>query len=557
MSAEQADEAEAALCQDIFDAASQGRVAAVRHFLRGNAALVNEESTTGRSLLHLAMDTDVVELMELLLRSHADVNFADWLGQTVLHLACARSLDPPIGVLRLLDARAQVNEIDEFGLTPLHKAAERGQVALIQSLLEAQANACATTPEGITPLGLAREGLHSAAVEVLQHPDLYVDLEPFRWDQASGRVPRGASPVSALSTGEVMPTPASPLRRPGEVLRTTSPLRRAGEVSPTSMPSRVSQASPRSGKASSTSPRRTVEVQTSPLFRTNQASPRSPSTQESRTSSFIMAGEAFQSSPRAGQASRPSSRPRAGQVSSTAPCRARQGSSRSSPSRASQASPSSSRSSQVAVSFARYSTNLLDAAEKGLLGDVRHFLRLDPTAVRSSYLSGQTALHGAASKGHVDVVRELLRRRALLDSATELGHTPLHLAARAGHVDVVNALRHAKAQVQMAGQGCWTALHLAAAAGHSDVIHALLVVAKARANSVNEDGQTPLHLAAAGGHAGAVKELLRTAGFLRKAVDHEGRSARFLAVAKGHAEVVQILSEHQDQCRTYRQAGAS
>eukprot|EP00913_Durusdinium_trenchii_P005380 g5016.t1 len=181
MSAEQADEAEAALCQDIFDAASQGRVAAVRHFLRGNAALVNEESTTGRSLLHLAMDTDVVELMELLLRSHADVNFADWLGQTVLHLACARSLDPPIGVLRLLDARAQVNEIDEFGLTPLHKAAERGQVALIQSLLEAQANACATTPEGITPLGLAREGLHSAAVEVLQHPDLYVDLVRLGW----------------------------------------------------------------------------------------------------------------------------------------------------------------------------------------------------------------------------------------------------------------------------------------------------------------------------------------------------------------------------------------
>lgn len=34
-------------------------------------------------------------------------------------------------------------------------------------------------------------------------------------------------------------------------------------------------------------------------------------------------------------------------------------------------------------------TNLLDAAEKGLLGDVRHFLRLDPTAVRSSYLSGR------------------------------------------------------------------------------------------------------------------------------------------------------------------------
>ena len=37
--------------QDIFDAASQGRVAAVRHFLRGNAALVNEESTTGALVL--------------------------------------------------------------------------------------------------------------------------------------------------------------------------------------------------------------------------------------------------------------------------------------------------------------------------------------------------------------------------------------------------------------------------------------------------------------------------------------------------------------------------
>lgn len=56
------------------------------------------------------------------------------LGQTVLHLACARSLDPPIGVLRLLDARAQVNEIDEFGPETRRSSAGLDEVDHVGSL---------------------------------------------------------------------------------------------------------------------------------------------------------------------------------------------------------------------------------------------------------------------------------------------------------------------------------------------------------------------------------------------------------------------------------------
>lgn len=46
---------------------------------------------------------------------------------------------------------------------------------------------------------------------------------------------------------------------------------------------------------------------------------------------------------------------------------------------------------------------------------------------------GSTALHIAASKGHLDAVRVLLRNSVEIDKKGRGGMTAIHMAAQAGH----------------------------------------------------------------------------------------------------------------------------
>lgn len=45
------------------------------------------------------------------------------------------------------------------------------------------------------------------------------------------------------------------------------------------------------------------------------------------------------------------------------------------------------------------------------------------------FQNGLNALHLAAKDGHLDVVRELLKRGAVVDAATKKGNTALHIAS--------------------------------------------------------------------------------------------------------------------------------
>lgn len=56
-------------------------------------------------------------------------------------------------------------------------------------------------------------------------------------------------------------------------------------------------------------------------------------------------------------------------------------------------------------------------------------------------LSNSTALHTAATQGHIDVVKLLLESDSnLAKIARNNGKTVLHSAARMGHLEVVKAL---------------------------------------------------------------------------------------------------------------------
>lgn len=99
------------------------------------------------------------KLMEILLERGADVNGRDENGRTALHLATSR--EHLRMVASLVSAGAGVNAQENIlGSTPLHIAAERGQIAVCECLVFNGGNLSIKDKAGQTPLDLARKNQH-------------------------------------------------------------------------------------------------------------------------------------------------------------------------------------------------------------------------------------------------------------------------------------------------------------------------------------------------------------------------------------------------------------
>ncbi|KAM8790481.1 ankyrin repeat domain-containing protein 65 isoform 2-T2 [Rhynchonycteris naso] len=86
----------------------------------------------------------------------------------------------------------------------------------------------------------------------------------------------------------------------------------------------------------------------------------------------------------------------------------------------------------------------------------------------------RSALHRAATSGHLPAVQLLAAWGAEVDAQDSLGLTPLHYAARGGHMEVASHLLHRGAQVNATGWLHKTPLHLAMERGHRPTTELLL-----------------------------------------------------------------------------------
>ena len=127
--------------------------------------------------------------------------------------------------------------------------------------------------------------------------------------------------------------------------------------------------------------------------------------------------------------------------------------------------------------------------------------------MRASYLSGRTALHLGARKGHQRIVAMLIDKGGNVDDRDNLGQSALHMAAAGGHQAVVQLLIGRGANLDLKDARGRTSLHLAAESGHVQTVQSL--VQQMPVKEVKDAlGRTPLHVAIECGHEDIVRLLL-------------------------------------------------
>jgi len=153
---------------------------------------------------------------------------------------------------------------------------------------------------------------------------------------------------------------------------------------------------------------------------------------------------------------------------------------------------------------------------------------------------GDTALHWAAHKGHVEIFTCLLHKFDV-SVQNERGDTPLDFAARAGNNKIVQLLLDAGAGTQRTGKDGETPLHWAAWNGHVDVGRTL-IAANADVSACKDNGATPLHWAAWRGHKELLM-LLLDAGANVSAQYSNGETPLHRAVCCRDGEIAKLLVE--------------
>lgn len=188
-----------------------------------------------------------------------------------------------------------------------------------------------------------------------------------------------------------------------------------------------------------------------------------------------------------------------------------------------------------------FQSNLLIAADGGNLAAVRAFLaRSPPPDLEASLANGQTALHLAVARGHVDVAAALLEAKANVN-ARILGfcrggvRKPVDECARQGNVAMLELLINHRAELNDG------ALVIAAKHGSRAVCEAL-IHAGANPNQLGPLDDTALKEAAMAGDLSLSKFLVGL-----RADPKIGGMVRFI-VHVGNAEVASFLAEVSDYC---------
>jgi len=187
----------------------------------------------------------------------------------------------------------------------------------------------------------------------------------------------------------------------------------------------------------------------------------------------------------------------------------------------------------------------LHAAAQGGHTRVLEALLRHGGSVHVRFGRGATALHLAAHRGRKEACKLLLQRGLDAEVADDAKVQPLHWAAAGGHLEIVKLLVSSGAEVRATDHSKNQALHFASGGGSNGIV-AYLLGKKARIDARNTDQQRPLDVAIAGvkigpqelkgGHRSVV-ELLLAKGAKVQPDDVQ------IAEDAGHMAISNVLAE--------------
>ncbi|KAL5509390.1 hypothetical protein EMCRGX_G004757 [Ephydatia muelleri] len=154
-------------------------------------------------------------------------------------------------------------------------------------------------------------------------------------------------------------------------------------------------------------------------------------------------------------------------------------------------------------------------------------------------LTGESALHVAAFRGHSNVALVLITAGCDVNSQANNGSTALFHASQKGHLGVVNALLAAGCNVNLCKEHDAAPLCIASCSGHLNVVHAL-IGANSDINNQTKDGLTALCYASHHGHLSLVHTLI-SAGANVNLCSNFKYSALYCASERGHEDIVSLL----------------
>ncbi|XP_022916147.2 serine/threonine-protein phosphatase 6 regulatory ankyrin repeat subunit B isoform X2 [Onthophagus taurus] len=184
---------------------------------------------------------------------------------------------------------------------------------------------------------------------------------------------------------------------------------------------------------------------------------------------------------------------------------------------------------------------LLLAVEAGNQSMCRELLSSQTAdQLKAAAANGDTALHLAARRKDVDMVRILVDYGTSVDIRNGEGQTPLHIAAAEGDEVLVKYFYGVRASASVTDNQDRTPMHLAAENGHAGIIELLADKFKASIFERTKDGSTLMHIASLNGHADCATMLFKKGVYLHMP-NKDGARSIHTAARYGHVGIINTL----------------
>ncbi|XP_064640623.1 ankyrin-1-like [Lineus longissimus] len=190
---------------------------------------------------------------------------------------------------------------------------------------------------------------------------------------------------------------------------------------------------------------------------------------------------------------------------------------------------------------------LFFAAKHGYVEIVECLVKLGLPLHKGDSSTQETPLHIACCNGHNSVIKKLVEYGADVNALNNDGYNSLSLVTENGNVSMVRFLLQHGAKVipdNIIGWSGWTVLHKAANLKHKNNVEVMEVLLAHSPRLVNVPGKyqrdTPLHVTCFNGVAGVAECLIRHGADIG-ALDYRGNTSLHLACTNRHPDIVSLL----------------